>query len=506
MNHEKSRRRTPGRAQKLIGDIYLLVGRVDLAAKYYSGAIEICKNNGDWQWQAAAIEGHIATQLLLMTGSLDGVISNLTQAQEITNGIPSNKDILKLSRLDAALKKYVIDLPEKYREVVALYDRAYSPSTPGYYPILQHQACFKIALFLSTAYLCHCEYVFTNRPRTTPWILETKSLGAEFAAAARNVGVNGPNQAMLSSQHTSLELESDDAIEGVSQVDVLSWLTHAWMKNSDYLTLKDQVKNLATISAICGTVGLARKHAFYLRLAGIAAHATSTKAGLKSPKNVSPALFCLENAFEIYAGSRDRFHHPWVQDFANEWTAETAQPLITVLGPRITFGWPQLQIAILRECVVIAQENGDFNSTVHYISSMLRSFYWYLSISEQFDIFEILRKALMLTKGDEAYVPTQSQSQNNLTSNEDASARSLVDMLIVRSIKFIPPKSEFVNNLNKAIEKGDHARDVFLYNPYAKSKTAQAVHRLVVGELCTFEVTIANPFLITVDIQQLKLM
>jgi hypothetical protein len=62
LNAEKSKKRTPARAQKLIADIFLLAGRADIAQTRYLTCIESMKQSGDFLWQAAALEGyHSAT-------------------------------------------------------------------------------------------------------------------------------------------------------------------------------------------------------------------------------------------------------------------------------------------------------------------------------------------------------------------------------------------------------------------------------------------------------------
>jgi hypothetical protein len=60
----KAKKRTPGRALKLIGDLNLLGGNLKAAADYYLNAIEVCKLNMDYLWHASAIEGSLITHYL----------------------------------------------------------------------------------------------------------------------------------------------------------------------------------------------------------------------------------------------------------------------------------------------------------------------------------------------------------------------------------------------------------------------------------------------------------
>lgn len=61
---EKVKKRSPARVQKLMADLYLLAGRIEIAQQSYVNAIELCKLNNDLQWQASALEGYLCTYLV----------------------------------------------------------------------------------------------------------------------------------------------------------------------------------------------------------------------------------------------------------------------------------------------------------------------------------------------------------------------------------------------------------------------------------------------------------
>ena len=65
-NNEKSKKRSPARVHKLMADLYLLAGRIELALQSFVSAIELCKLNNDLQWQASASEGYLCAKLLLI--------------------------------------------------------------------------------------------------------------------------------------------------------------------------------------------------------------------------------------------------------------------------------------------------------------------------------------------------------------------------------------------------------------------------------------------------------
>ena len=61
---DKGKKRTLSRSQKLIGDLYLLAGRLDMAINTYITAMEGLKQNYDYHWQASTLESYNCALLL----------------------------------------------------------------------------------------------------------------------------------------------------------------------------------------------------------------------------------------------------------------------------------------------------------------------------------------------------------------------------------------------------------------------------------------------------------
>ncbi|KAL2915792.1 hypothetical protein HK105_204739 [Polyrhizophydium stewartii] len=324
LNPDKARKRTPARIQKLLGDLYLLAGRLDLAMSCFYAAIEGIRGNSDWQWLAAAQESLCCAQLLSLA-----IVSGIGPAKAydvpsesdnpqsptsptrakrssiaLARGLPSTSDILHAAvRSNTSLGAMIAELPERYRDIVQLYERAYAYGTPGFYPILQIQASLRMAYFLADVHANRILFNFANGAGVAYWSVEPKSIGAEIAARIGSSGVgagaggggggSGGGGAVGGSggsgvggsggvasvapvsgssggpaaMHSMLQTERIMIQNGLgaSRFDVLSWIMRAWHSGFDYLTLTDQLASASSMAAVCGLVGADRKHAFFLR-------------------------------------------------------------------------------------------------------------------------------------------------------------------------------------------------------------------------------------------------
>jgi hypothetical protein len=61
-----SKKRTPARASKLVADIYLFSGKLELAITTFLTAIESMKTTQDYYWHAAALESYYSALILYL--------------------------------------------------------------------------------------------------------------------------------------------------------------------------------------------------------------------------------------------------------------------------------------------------------------------------------------------------------------------------------------------------------------------------------------------------------
>jgi hypothetical protein len=234
-------------------------------------------------------------------------------------------------------------LPEKYREILVLYDRGSQIGELGYYPILQHEACFKIANILLEIQYASFTPSFVNGASVAIWS-EQKSIGAELVNAARSVGEKVQNKP---------EVIQSDEVQTASPIStrlaILSWASKAFLTGIEFLKLKDQLITISRIASICNQLSFHRKHAFYLRLAGLCIQAlTLSKQNLLK---TAPALKCLFASFELNVGSS-------IQGifFENIDSAQSIEPWMDD-DNKLPVGWAFLQVHILREAIEMAEVN-----------------------------------------------------------------------------------------------------------------------------------------------------
>ncbi|KAL7753821.1 hypothetical protein RI367_000753 [Sorochytrium milnesiophthora] len=123
------KKRAPGRAQKLIGDLFLLAGRLPEATARYTSAIDQTRANADFLWLASAQEGYY-TALLLLNQLTDNPLALILPLLTEPTATPPP------SRLD------LMSYTDKYREVITGYERAFAP-------LLVIQASIRLAKILS---------------------------------------------------------------------------------------------------------------------------------------------------------------------------------------------------------------------------------------------------------------------------------------------------------------------------------------------------------------------
>ena len=213
-------------------------------------------------------------------------------------------------------------------------------------------------------------------------------MGAEIAARMANPSANplpaGPN-ASNTNNFTQIDGFVLQNGLGASKVDVVSWMTKAWMAGTEFLTLKDQVYYLSKMASLYHCLGMKRKEAFFLRLTGISTQILAGKRALKFDVGRAPSILCMERSLELISQFK-----PSITPIQTEVPVK--------LPPPIRYGSQNLQIFLLRECIDMSQSNLDFGYTVLFISKLLRFLYQYLSKDDQAELSETLQKVSVHAK------------------------------------------------------------------------------------------------------------
>ncbi|KAI9330228.1 transport protein Trs120 or TRAPPC9 TRAPP II complex subunit-domain-containing protein [Zopfochytrium polystomum] len=518
LNTDRNKKRTPARAQKLIGDLYLMAGRLDKAMHTYLSALEILKQTADFNWHGALLESHYAALALTLLNKVG--LGTLWSPPTLASVLSSATSPALSS---GPLRAFLCDLPDHYREIISLYDRGSSagPSAPGFCPLLAPQACLRMSKLLAGL----CRFGFTGIITNGAGILlqppeprdrggpgpganmvggiagSAMGTGGDYGGGSGGGGPGGggggggggnPNDPPT---HDRIVLNNG---VGVNRIDVASWLSRARASAFfDYLPPADQMDCLAQMAAVCGSIQLRRKHAFYLRLlcrsvagtlrAGIGANGGGGTGGLAGRQNAGSlgewkralsmaslvsmaseagdaselnemrldsetesatgrldsrskgratngALECLKRVCDVVGvpwrptGKYDRAHSihggHWSDDedaFLDEFEddqdldehstfggAGLASSTVVVVKrkvqiPRVRFGWPDLQVDVLMECIAVSQAVDDIRNTLFFLAFLLRRMRRNLPRSEQLELADTLQAVVLRSRAMSSY-------------------------------------------------------------------------------------------------------
>ncbi|KAI8592489.1 TRAPP II complex [Geranomyces variabilis] len=562
---DKTKKRTPARAQKIVGDLFLLAGRLDLAISSYSTALEAMKAMADYQWQACTMESYYCALLLSLlskTGawpppenndnasfmSEDNALPALFTRQPLKP--PTYATLFEAARINAQFRALICDIPERYREIVTLYEKACAPGQQGYYPHFQTQACLTIAKFLAAMWLNKFNGPITGGAGILLYTPESKGI----ADIATNMGLQPARQAGASASGgmgSSGPASDKDRIVlngglGCSRVDVSSWAMKAWGLGIEYLTLSDQIRCVTGITTAYALVGLRKKHAFFLRQTALLlaanlrgpqrarmgslpdiAEAPDVKVGRATvtarggPLESGSLLECMDIVCKAYGAGQlggaadvdapmalyDDENDDWVDAYFDESDLDLssiddpgAHRYIRPSAPltRVRYGWPDLQISVLKETIEMAETVGAQAALVNAALRLLHRLHRNLSENEQHDVLDTLEAAL----GPQISLPSGSS-----TCRVPVLRRVEVLRQGLTEVPYPHPRGLLSGKVTAA---ADEKKDPFLYNPFAdKGKSAKRdLGRsvlLVAGELAFFDVTFANPFLFDLDVDDLAL-
>ncbi|KAJ3095829.1 hypothetical protein HDU97_006470 [Phlyctochytrium planicorne] len=614
---DKNRKRTPARSQKLIGDLYLMAGRLDNAMANYLSAMEAMKQNSDFYWHATALESYYAALILALVNKAGAgpLGSRQTTGEKLGTQIlspPSIQSILgtPTSVNNPQVNAFLSDACERFREIVLLYEKGASggPQVPNFCPLLATQACLTIAKFCIGLWKYQYGGVVTGGAGVPFWSVDPKGGAIDYAArGGQQAGSGGAVQTVNLGPGERIVVNGGT---GVSRADIASWITRARANCFfEYLTLGDQVWISTTVASLFSAIGYKRKHAFHLRQTALLVLSTlrfnregaprnsrlqvgtlernpetgsmhlyseqdsvTGKLDEKGSKNRSNgALECMKRVCEVIGISlksktnvetnNNSFFAPlsddeedWLDDFdkdddlnveksnlpispANPGSAVSPSPSVSSLYgqrvriPRLRFGWPSLQIEVLKECIEIAQAVEDFSSTILFATRLLRRMNRHMGREEQLEVSEVLQSVVLRTRAATAEIQQPPLSTQEVGYGEDAAVPQInvipmpvmargvmggvagVPVIRKLSVKRQPTRKIPILHQRNELDGGTKPigqRDLFIYNPFAqtggsKSKAKEEKVTLVANEPAYFSVTLANPFAFDLEIHSIQL-
>ncbi|KAI0306435.1 TRAPP II complex [Multifurca ochricompacta] len=476
-----------GRLFKVLGDFFMLAGRTEDASVWYAEAVALFKTATDPVWYASALEG-LATVALLEAWSGQGFQTSISASREPWS-----------------------DISEKLDQAISLYSR------PG--PLSESDQRYDLLAYLYTvAILRLCFLLFAT------WA--AKGWGPLAFTALMHPGPAPYVPPTLSHPDSHLPGNRDrlSSISGITRSQMASVIAQAHGPWLLHLGHRERIVVLETIAYLYSSLGYHRKEVYILRevvgcimdllvcaraengltvASGIMVNgrgsgdsgAVAVKGIERSAGNES-VLKLVKYICEVHGIDLEAV------GFVNSASGKTPdersvpQDANTDDLQENPYGWPELQIGIIREALAVAEALPDPPSVAQFSLSALKSLYTALSDDDQYHMYYTANKAL-----------TAARRRGETRLIGYWSGRPVVSIELLQP----PPSRSLVENPISILAQrpGDASKlsqmtGPFLYNP-RKSVTARGSTLVVTDEPLEFVLTLHNPFVFDLEIQDLSL-
>ncbi|KAI9466349.1 TRAPP II complex [Lactarius psammicola] len=474
-----------GRLFKVLGDLFILAGRTEDASVWYTEALALFKTSTDTLWHASTLEG-LATLSLLDAWSGQGFQTSISAAKEPWG-----------------------DISEKLDQAISLYAR------PG--PLSEPDQRYDLLAYLYTvAVLRHSSLLFAT------WA--AKGWGPLAFTALMHPGPAPYIPPTLShpDSHLPSNRERLSSISGITRSQIAAVFSQAHGPWLLHLGHRERIAVLESVAYLYSSLGYHRKEAYVLRevvgcimdlvvcareedgqshLPAIAVNgkesgglgAVAVKGIERSTGNESVIKLvkyvCEMHGIDLEAVT---FVNPTTRDEGG-----IPQDVNTDDMQEDPYGWPELQIGIIREALAVAEALPDPPSVAQFSLSALKSLHAVLSDDDQHHMYFTSSKAL-----------TAAKRRGETRLIEYWSGRPVVSIELLQP----PPSRLLVENpisvlaqrRSEAAGKLSQMAGPFLYNP-RKSVTARGSTLVVTDELLEFALMLRNPFVFDLEIQNLSL-
>ena len=340
--------------------------------------------------------------------------------------------------LDKDLKSSILEIPEKYREIIFIYEK--NPELP----ILIVESCLKVSQLL--------QVMIHNGYNTNFYAF---SSGAAWADKSVSVDLTLRN--------------AEKTFSPVAIADVSSWLMKAWT-GLHLLSIDEQMSTLSEMTLLMQKIGFKRKQAFFLH--------RWIKTLLNSPKyDGKAAMYSIQQLCELIGLS--------FKECKDDFQRDTNR-----------IGWISLQILVLRECIHISELNQDHYKSILFITQLLKKMVKNLSVADQSILSEKLQSVVLKHTDDvsnemDAPIMTGVPILLNIIAIEPP----LSKLPIVHSTKELEKQTKNVFIYNPFSKQDNTSRNILLI----QGELAQ--FELTLGNPFSFELDIQSISLNTSGIQ-----
>ncbi|KAG0167730.1 hypothetical protein DFQ30_005723 [Apophysomyces sp. BC1015] len=473
----KTKRRTPGRIKKLLADFYLLAGRLPDAVSHYNQAIEMTKSQSDHLWYASAIEGLTCATILLEYLRAD--VGHLVSRQQVSP-VAASPEVPPAQKTDtpgapATPQSTITEVVEQYTLVIQHYIKVNTTSGIPLPGLVYAEACAKASRFLLTVQM------------NGGWSDHVLSLLVQGKIQDTS---NDKYQPRMPTGNPLTCVKS-----GIRSYEIAEWVIEGGDDfsrlvggaHSRYLLI-DQPHDLFVDSSIndwiSSQIGLDDPRDSRKRTR------PCKKAGWKKRR-----WYPRSDEADIRVSSERNVHDGGALEAGQGGTSKRESGVRGAVAKELVrFGWPALQIDILRQCIAIAEALPDYASMLYYTTVLLKNMYQHISKEEQMRLASSIQRIVAMGK-----------RTGQVESNVNYWGVNIV--LSIEAVHPIPRKAVYPHPMttNAITVATKDASDPFIYNPFAQKKNEQYQVTLVKDEMCEFRVTLLNPFGFDLEVQHAAL-
>ncbi|KAI6099877.1 TRAPP II complex [Pisolithus croceorrhizus] len=440
------------RLYKVYGDFFLLAGRTQDAKIWYQEALNLFKTGSDPVWQASAIEGLAVISVLDLWAAGQGLQTSLSDAKEPW-----------------------MELYDQLSLAINLYLKSAFPETTQDYSLL--------ALVYVTAVLRQASLLFC--------VWSSKGWGALAFASMLQPDPTAYLQKIIS-DNSVVGLERLSAITGITRCQIANTLSLAHgplagiynclgFKRKEVYVLREVVSCIMDL-VVCG-----RGEDEQLRRSNLGSEFKDSETpklgnvGVRRKEN-------LEGNQRVNLESR-----PEENPSASNSEAESGLQWEGAYA----FGWPELQVGVIREAVAVAEALPDYLAVARISLSALKTMHSMLTTADQCHLYQTASRALNILK-----------RRGETTPIEWWAGQLVVSIALLPLPSHRLPIERPMSLLNSTLPSENpltaRVTNTFLYNP-RESVNVRDKGVLVEGEVAELVVTLHNPFVFDLELQSLSL-
>ncbi|KAG9318507.1 TRAPP II complex [Chiua virens] len=491
---------------KVYADFFLLAGRTQDASIWYQEALNLFKTGMDPVWQASAVEGL----------AIISVLDSWAAGQGLQASISDSKDPW-------------MEINEQLSQAVATYLKSSAPSeTIEDYSLL--------ALVYTSAVLRQTSLLFCV------WL--SKGWGALAFASMLQPGATSCWTKLIS-DNSWVNLERLSAITGITRSQIANAISQAHGPWLLHLDPQERLVVLHSMAGIYNCLGYRRKEAYILReviscimdlivcgrdednqlrksdigSAGLIIRTTDLQNGdsetptsngslafrpnenMQGNQSILKLLTYACKALGVNLESVNVAAAPNTEEEGNSDIQNVSfETLSLVESLNSSFGWPELQVGIIREAIAVAEALPDQLAVARFALSALKTMHSILATNDQCHLYQTATRALVTTRrrGDASMIeywaghPVQSIAVLPLPPHRTPVEKPLS----------LLPTSDPSPHSTGIISGSDN--NLFLYNP-RKSVRTQGKPIIVQNELAELIITLHNPFVFELELHSVSL-